>query len=187
MKEIRIRQAEPEDAGELLEIYAYYVTETAVTFEYDVPDEAEFAERIRRTRRKYPYLVAEEDGRIIGYAYAGEFKGRAAYQWSVETSIYIHKDYRQGGLGRRLYQEMEDILKRQNILNMNACIAYPVTEDEYLTKDSVHFHERMGFAMVGEFHNSGYKFERWYDMVWMEKLMGTHQAKQPSVIPYPEL
>lgn len=187
MANIKIRVAAPDDASELLEIYSYYVTCTAITFEDEVPTKEEFERRIRVVLEKYPYLVAMVDGKIAGYAYAGEFKARAAYRWNVETSIYIHKDYRRMGIGQALYEELERLLKAQKILNMNACIAYPVEEDEYLTKDSVRFHEKMGFDMVGEFHNSGYKFNRWYNMVWMEKSIGEHVENQPKVINFREI
>ena len=87
----------------------------------------------------------------------------------------------------QLYEELENILKQQGILNVNACIAYPQAEDEYLTKDSVLFHEKLGYTMVGTFHQCGYKFHRWYDMVWMEKFIGEHRENQPDIIPFPEL
>ena len=148
-------------------IYAYYVKNTAITFEYDVPTKETFEQRISNILEKYPYLVAELDEKIVGYAYAGEFKSRDAYKWNVETSIYVHKDYRRMGIGNALYEELENILRAQNVLNMNACIAYPAVEDEYLTKDSVSFHSKLGFSLVGEFQRSGYKFNRWYNMVWM--------------------
>lgn len=186
-KNIKIRIATINDTAELLAIYAYYVTNTAITFEYDVPSKAEFENRIRNTLEKYPYLVAELEGNIVGYAYAGPFKTRAAYQWNVETSIYVHKDYKHMGIGNQLYQALETILKSQNIRNMNACIAYPTQEDEYLTKDSVYFHQKLGYSLVGEFHQSGYKFHRWYNMIWMEKLIGDHVEIQPEVIEFSQL
>ena len=185
---MRIRTAALADAGRLLDIYAYYVTDTAITFEYDVPSEAEFKERIRRTLLKYPYIVAEEDGRILGYAYAGPFKERAAYDRCVETSIYVAKDARRRGIGVLLLNTLEALLKQQNILNVNACIGVPQKEeDAYLTFDSVHFHERMGYRMVGTFHDCGYKFGRWYDMVWMEKMLGEHTDDPQPVVPFPDL
>lgn len=105
-----------------------------------------------------------------------------AYRWNVETSIYVHKDFRHMGIGKVLYEELEKLLKDQNVLNMNACIAYPIEEDKYLTKDSVYFHEKMGYSMVGEFHCSGYKFNRWYNMVWMEKSIGEHVENPAPVV-----
>ena len=175
MKEnIKIRVASTEDAGELLEIYKPYVEHTAITFEYEVPDIEEFTNRIKNTKKTYPYLVAEYQGEILGYAYAGAFKERAAYDWAVETSIYVRQNQKRMGVGSLLYEKLEEILKKQGILNVNACIAYPQKEDPYLTKDSVFFHEKSGYSMVGKFHACWYKFNRWYDMVWMEKMIGEH-------------
>ena len=180
-KRMEIRAAELSDAGRLLEIYALYVKNTAITFEYVVPGEEEFRNRIRNVLEKYPYLVAVEDGKILGYAYVSAFKERAAYDWAVETSIYVNQSARRQGIGRSLYDALEKILKEMNILNMNACIGYPKEEDEYLTRASVEFHERMGYRLVGEFHDIGYKFGRWYNMVWMEKMIGEHQEHPESV------
>lgn len=180
-KNITIRMATVEDAEKLLHIYAPYVEGTAITFEYEVPSVQEFADRIRNTLKRYPYLVAELENEIVGYAYAGSFHERAAYDWSVETSIYVKTDMKKMGIGKKLYEVLEKILKEQNILNLNACIAYPSIEDEYLTKNSVKFHEHLGYRVVGEFQKSGYKFNRWYNMVWMEKHIGEHKAEQPPV------
>ncbi|MDO4292235.1 MAG: GNAT family N-acetyltransferase [Eubacteriales bacterium] len=182
--EIRIRTAGPGDAEELLQIYAPYVERTAVTFEYEVPGVLEFAARIRHTLERYPYLAAELDGRLVGYAYAGPFHERAAYDWAVETSIYVEKNRRGEGIGRQLYDALEKALLAQHILNLNACIAYPEKEDEYLTRDSVRFHDRLGYRTVGEFHQCGYKFGRWYNMVWMEKHIGEHTAAPLPVVPF---
>lgn len=179
---VTIRMAVPEDAEALLKIYAPYVEKTAVTFEYEVPSVAEFSDRIKRTLKKYPYLAAELDGEVVGYAYAGTFHERAAYDWAVETSIYVREDKKGFGIGRALYSVLEHILLQQNILNVNACIAYPAREDEYLTKDSVRFHEKLGYRMAGRFHQCGYKFGRWYDMVWMEKHLGSHPENPEKVI-----
>ena len=170
------------DAETLLEIYAPYVADTAISFEYIVPGAEEFRERIRSISARYPYLKAvDEDGTILGYAYAAPFKERAAYDWSVETTIYVRQSRRRSGVGRALYAALEAQLRDMGILNMNACIAYTDTEDAHLTNDSADFHARMGFALVGTFHNSGYKFGTWYDMIWMEKLIGSHAAAQPPV------
>ena len=172
---ITIRTACVEDAREILNIYAYYVKNTAISFEYDVPTEIEFAGRIENTLKRYPYLVAVEGERIIGYAYAGPLKGRAAYDWSVETTVYVVNEQRKSGTGRALYEALEKELKDMGILNMYACIAEPIGEDPYLTNDSPEFHERMGFAVIGRFHQCGYKFGHWYNMIWMEKFIGEHK------------
>ncbi|MGN1030519.1 MAG: GNAT family N-acetyltransferase, partial [Butyricicoccaceae bacterium] len=185
---VTVRLAERRDAQALREIYAPYVEGTAVTFEYEVPSVQEFADRIGHVLTKYPYLVAETDGRPVGYAYAGAFKERAAYGWAVEVSIYVRQDAKRQGIGARLYEVLERVLAAQNILNLNACIACPAGEaDEYLTRDSVRFHRRMGYRLVGEFHACGYKFGRWYHMVWMEKQIGAHTANPPAVRPLAEV
>ena len=170
-----IRSANPADAPKLLKIYAPYVKETAITFDYDVPSEAEFARRIERTREKYPFLVAVEENRILGYAYAGVFKDRAAYDWAAETTVYVDRDARGRGCGRALYAALEEELKRRGILNAYACIAYADQEDDTLTHASPRFHKAMGYSLCGRFHRCGFKFGRWYDMIWMEKLLDREQ------------
>lgn len=184
---LRIRTASEKDAEELLTLYTPYVEKTAVTFEYEAPSVTEFQSRIRRTLEKYPYLVAEEGGSISGYAYAGAFHARPAYDWAVETSIYVDGARKGRGVGRALYEALERALAAQNIVNLNACIAVPIGEDEFLTRDSVLFHEHMGYRLVGKFHQCGYKFRRWYDMVWMEKHIGPHLEDQPPVRPFDEV
>ncbi len=184
--ECKIRIATVEDAEALLAIYEPYVKKTAITFEYDVPSVEEFAQRITHVLGKYPYLVAERDEEIVGYAYAGTFYNRAAYDWAVETTVYVREDQKKTGVGKKLYLELEKILSMQNILNLNACIAYVEEEDSYLTKDSVKFHERMGYRLVGEFSQCGYKFGRWYNMVWMEKHIGPHIDHPPAVKSFEE-
>ena len=149
---MRIRMAGLEDAAALLAIYAPYVRETAITFEYDVPSEKEFAGRIAHTLEKFPYLVAENDGEIVGYAYAGAFHPRAAYQWCAEMSVYVKRDARRMGVWRKLYDAMETILSMQRLTNVEACIAVPSAPDAHLTLDSVRFHEKMGYRMIGAFH-----------------------------------
>ena len=164
-----------DDAAELLSIYAGYVTDTAISFEYEVPSLAEFTQRIVNIRKKYPYIKAVDDsGAILGYAYASTFKGRSAYDWSVESTIYLRQDVHGRGIGRALYTELENQLREQGILNMNACIALAGENDPYLTNASYFFHTSMGFSPVGTFHKSGFKFNRWYDMIWMEKMLGDH-------------
>lgn len=184
---VTIRKATANDAAALLNIYEVYVRETAITFEYDVPSLEEFRSRIVHTLERYPYLVAEIDGAVAGYAYTGQFKDRAAYDWSVETSIYIDRSRQRCGIGRKLYEALEKISAMQNVLNMNACIAFPDNEDDRLPLDSVKFHENMGYTLVGEFHDCGCKFGRWYSMVWMEKLIGEHKSNPPAFISFPEL
>ena len=169
-----IRSARTSDAYRILEIYAYYVENTAISFELDVPELNEFSTRIAKTLQKYPYIVIEEDGVIQGYAYAGVFKARAAYDRSCEVSIYVDRNARGQGYGRALYEELENRLGAMGILNLYACIASPIGEDEYLTDASERFHAHLGFVRVGEFHKCSCKFGHWYNMIWMEKLIGEH-------------
>ena len=182
-----IRIATTDDTKQLLDIYAPYVTKTAISFECDVPSLEEFEGRIVNTLKKYPYLVAESGGEILGYAYTHAFVGRAAYDHAVETTIYLKEGSTKTGIGRMLYEALERISKEQNILNMNACIGYPEIPDEHLTMNSVEFHGHMGYRMVGTFHNCGYKFGTWYHMVWMEKIIGEHCSNPLPVIPFPDL
>ena len=184
MSEISIRNASLADAPRILEIYSYSVERTVITFEYTVPSLSEFEGRMRRTMEKYPYLVIEKNGRIEGYAYAGPFVGRAAYDWACELTIYLDHNAQKCGMGRMLYEALADRLKAMGILNLYACIGHPQVEDEYLTKNSAQFHEHLGFTLCGTFKNCGYKFGRWYDMVWMEKIIGEHRPDQPAVTPY---
>lgn len=185
--EITIRTAGESDAPALLNIYAPYIVNTAITFEYTVPSTEEFAGRIRRTLQKYPYLVAEQQNKILGYAYAGPFHERAAYDWAVETSIYVDQTQRHTGIGRLLHDALEHTLQAQGILNMNACIACTSKEDPHLDNNSIEFHTHMGYRLVGEFYQCGYKFHTWYNMVWMEKQIGEHRKDQPAPLTFKEL
>jgi phosphinothricin acetyltransferase len=182
--DITIRTATVKDAEGLLNIYAPYVENTAITFEYEVPTVSEFGKRIEKVLERYPYLVAVRGGEILGYAYASTFKDRAAYDWAVETSIYVRMDKKREGIGSLLYNALEEALAQQGILNLNACIAYTDKEDDYLTNDSVRYHEKCGYKTVAHFHKCGYKNNTWYDMVWMEKFIGEHVENQPSVKPF---
>lgn len=175
------------DAKEILRIYATYIRDTAISFEYDVPTVEEIAERINSILKKYPYIVAIDNNQIIGYAFVSSFKQRAAYDWAVETTVYISQDCRGKGVGKKLYLTLEEILKRQNILNLNACIAYTPTENTYLTNASIYFHESLEYKKVGHFTKCGYKFGTWYDVIWMEKIIGDHSANPKPVIPISEL
>lgn len=178
---IKLERVTAADAEAMLGIYAPYVRDTAISFEYEVPTIEEFTERIEHISAKYPYIKAVQDGQVLGYAYADCFKDREAYDWSVETTVYVRKDSRRGGIGKLLYSQLEQSLADMGILNMNACIASPVAEGPYLTDDSLRFHHALGFTEVGCFHNSGYKFGQWFDMVWMEKMIGTHSATVSAV------
>ena len=175
ISDLVIRPAVCDDAEAIAAIYAPYVTQTAVSFEYVAPTAEEIRFRMEKTLKQYPYFVAMVNNRLIGYAYAGPFHPRAAFFRSVETSIYVKQGFHQRGVGRALYERLESALKQQGIVNLNACIAYPDPEDEYLTLDSVRFHERLGYVKCAHFHKCGWKFNRWYDLIWMEKIIGEHE------------
>ncbi|WP_373482979.1 N-acetyltransferase family protein [Acetobacterium sp.] len=178
--DITIRIAKAADIEAILGIYAPYVRETAITFEYTVPTIEEFRERMRKTLTKYPYLVAVQEAELLGYAYASEFKNRAAYDWAVETTIYVKSDSRNSGVGKKLYQALEEVLKQQNICNLYACIAYP-------NPGSIGFHEHLGYQTIGHFSKCGYKFDTWYDMIWMEKMIAEHDRHPELFKPITEL
>lgn len=182
-----IRAATPADARELLKIYAPYVLNTAITFEYEVPSVEEFTARIEKTLARYPYLVAQEGGEILGYAYTGAFNPRAAYDHSAETSIYLRTDAHRRGLGKALYAALESLSLAQNITNLYACIGSPVNTDAHLDHNSEQFHAHMGYKLAGRFHACGYKFGTWYDMVYMEKRINEPLDIQPQFIPFPQL
>lgn len=182
-----VRNATLEDASRILEIYDYYVKHTAISFEYETPSLEEFKGRMKRTMSKYPYLVILKEDKIFGYAYAGSFVGRAAYSYSCEMTIYLDKDAKGCGLGRMLYETLERVLKAMGFTNLYACIGHTEIEDEYLTNNSEEFHAHLGYKTVGMFHNSGYKFNRWYDMIWMEKIVGKYEEHQKPIIYYPDL
>ena len=189
MSEPTIRLATPEDAPALLAIYEPYVRQTAITCEYEVPSVEEFAGRIERTLKRYPYLVMELDGRPVGYAYVSPLNSREAYDWSVETSIYLARDVRHGGLGRKLHDALKQCLVAMGITNMCALIAVPHDkDDEYLTHNSQDFHAHMGYRLVGAFDRCAQKFGRWYDMCWMELVLAVFRAltlKTTTKVPVP--
>lgn len=155
-----IRQASIEDAPSLLSIYRPYVENTAITFEEDPPTLEDFQHRMASTLERSPYLAALSDGRIAGYAYAGPFHPRKAYDHAVELSIYIAPPFHHRGIGKALYGQLESILLSQQVFNLYACIAVTKEEDPFLPKDSPLFHRSLGFKTLGRFEKCGYKFGR---------------------------
>lgn len=168
---LTIRPAALDDAPVLAEIYAPYVADTAISFEYTPPDAEEFARRMTDISAKYPYLVALQDGKVVGYAYAHAFIDRAAYNHCAELTIYLRTDKRGRGTGARLYNALIDELRTMGIHNVYACIARTDEPDEHLTNASEHFHRKMGFELCGTFPRCGYKFGKYYDMIWMGKFI----------------
>ena len=185
---VTLRVARPSDAPALIDIYAPYVLTTAITYEYDVPTVEVFAARIENTLKKYPYLVAERDGVPIGYAYLGAFNERAAGAWAAEISIYLSQSTRRLGVGRLLYEALARIAAAQGIVHLNAKIAYsPDPDDAHLTRDSIAFHTRMGYRWVGECRHCGFKFGKWYSLVYMEKLLDDTATPPAPFCPFPAL
>lgn len=167
-----IRIAKEQDAVPMLEIYAPFVKETAITFEYDIPTGEEFSKRIKKYLLEYPWLVWEQEEQTIAYAYASKHRDRAAYQWSVESSVYVRPDFQRKGVARSLYRVLFDLLKAQGILNVYAGIAQP-------NMKSVLLHQSCGFSDVGIYKNVGYKSGAWHDVLWMHKSLG-HHPLQPQ-------
>lgn len=185
---VSIRLATPNDAAALRSIYEYYVLNTAITYEYDVPSVSEFEARISHTLKKYPYFVAEANGEILGYVYASAFGSRAAFDWSVETAIYLDREARRRGIGTMLYAALENALEAMGIRNLYARVATPAEEpDPFLDRNSERFHERLGYRTVGELNRCGSKFGRWYNLAYMEKTLGAYEADPKPPIPFPAL
>lgn len=184
---MKIRIATTKDAEDIREIYTPYVLNTAVSFEYELPDAEEFTNRIENTLKNYPYLVALKDDTVVGYAYASPFHSRAAYIHSAELSVYVRQDCKKSGIGSALYKRMEAILKQQNIYAVHACIASPDKRDEYLTDDSEKFHAKMGFSFAGRHKQCGYKFGKWYDIVWMDKVIQEIPDNPEAFVPFSRL
>lgn len=182
-----IREATAKDTAALREIYAYYVENTAATFEYQPPSIEEFTDRIKNAQKRYPYLLIEREKEVVGFAFAHAFRERPAYDYAAEVTIYLGRDQRHRGVGRILYSALEEELRRMGVLSLYACVALPSGEDEHLSMDSPRFHETMGYHRCGEFRNCGYKFGKWYTMVWMEKIIGSFPERPEPLTAYPAL
>lgn len=168
-----IRLARDADAEQMLAIYAPAVRETAVSFELDLPTESEFRQRIADTLKYAPWLVCEAEGNILGYAYAGKYHVRAAYQWSVEISTYVHSRWRRQGIARGLSVSLLECLRLQGYYNAYACIALPNPASVALAKS-------LGFKPIGVLPSAGYKLGRWHDVGWWELALQEHS-------PFPHL
>jgi len=159
---LTIRQATEADAGALVAIYAPYVEETPISFEAVAPSADEFAARMRKYLSAWQYLVAERDGRIVGYAYGGTHRERAAYRYSVEVSAYVDRACHRQGIGRALYAKLFDDLAAKGYCEAFAGITYP-------NEASIGLHAAAGFTMIGIFRRIGWKFDRWHDVAWMQR------------------
>ncbi len=176
----KIRFATEKDAEAILGIYAPYIEKTAITFEYDVPSVSEFTERISEIQKKYPWIVYEENGEILGYAYGGPEYTRAAYQWTVEISVYVDENAKGKGIGSALYEKILDILKKQNF-----CVCYALVNED--NEASVRMHEKYGFIRNGFRKNCGYKFEKWHSVIFLEKQLNDFSVPPKPIIPIGEL
>ncbi len=183
---IIIRNTKKTDLSQLLAIYAPYIEKTAISFEYEVPSLQEFEQRWQGIVQTYPYLVLEQEGQILGYAYASAFHPREAYQWLTEVSIYLAPQAQGKGLGKFFYQKLEACLKAQGVLSALACIATTDQPDDYLSNNSFDFHKHLGFREVGHFKKSGYKFGHWYDMKWLEKDLDEKKKKVQPIKAFKE-
>lgn len=176
MSTVHFRRATEEDVVPILAIYAPYVTDSAITFEYDVPSEEEFRQRIRTISAEYPYFVCESDGQIIGYAYAHRHMERAAYQWNAEISIYIRQGFTGKGLGKIMCQALIDLLRLQGIRNVFSCVTIP-------NERSAHLHHSMEFSTEGIFQNAGYKCGKWQTIAWFRKNIAPYTNEPAPFLP----
>ena len=168
-----IRRADPEqDAAACLAIYAPFITDSVISFEATPPSLSEFAERIARYSRTHEYLVAEEDGKVIGFAYGSPHRERAAYRWTAETSIYIDPDHHGRGIGKKLYERLLGLLRAQGIRTVLAGATLP-------NDASIALHRRCGFVQVGVLPSVGWKFDRWHDVAWLACDLGPGADPSP--------
>lgn len=159
---VLIRSAESKDAAAIRAIYAPYVEQTAITFDYNVPTVEDFQEKIQKVQAAYPFLVAEREGQVLGYAYGSPYYGRAAYDWTVELSIYVAEEARGLKVGSQLYDVLEGVLKAKGKKNFLACLSLP-------NEASLVFHQKRGYEQVAHFKKVGYKFGQWHDIIWLQK------------------
>jgi phosphinothricin acetyltransferase len=168
-----LREVEPADAAGVLAIYGPVVRDTAISFEVEVPSIEEMRRRIAETTTRMPWLAAMAGDDLIGYAYAGPHRTRAAYQWSVDVSVYVHSGRQRAGVGRALYTALLDLLALQGYCRAYAGITLP-------NPSSVGLHEAMGFRPVGIYRGVGFKLGAWHDVGWWQRPLGT-----PPVHPTP--
>ncbi len=170
---MNIRLATTKDAPALLAIYSQYI-DTPISFEFTLPTTKEFSERIAHTLQTYPYLAAQEDGHIIGYAYAGQVFSRPAYQWGAELSIYMSPTVTGRGLGTQLYLQLMERLKMQGVRTVYGCVTTPNPASERL-------HDRLGFERLGLFRSAGFKNGAWHDITWFAKTIADYTVPSPLI------
>jgi phosphinothricin acetyltransferase len=172
---IVIRHAESSrDGAACAAIYAPFVTGSAVSFEETPPDAAEFADRIAKTSKRFPWLVAELDGAVAGFAYASEHRQRAAYRWAADVAVYVGEGRRRGGVGKRLYTTLFELLARQGLRKVCAGVTLP-------NEASLALHESCGFRLVGVYRRIGFKAGAWHDVAWWQlELQGGDPPREPG-------
>ena len=175
-----LRIAAPGDAPALLAIYTPYVTGSCYTFETEPPTEEEFRERMRGIQRFFPYLVLEEDGQLLGYAYAHFFHERRAFQWLCETTIYVRRDCHRNGCATKLYNALLRILAAQGFCDAVAVLGCPNLPSE-------RFHEHMGFALEMTYPQAGYKQGAWHDVKYYVKHLTARQEQPADPVPFSSL
>jgi phosphinothricin acetyltransferase len=171
--------ATADDAAAVRAIYAPMIESTVISFELVVPSEEEMAARITERQPAHPWLVAEGGG-VLGYAYAGRFAGRPAYDWSVDTSIYLAEAARGRGVGRALYDALLAVLTAQGYRQAMAGVALP-------NPASVGLHEAAGFQLVGVYRSVGWKFGSWHDVGWWQRALAPADGEPPAPVPFDEL
>lgn len=174
-----LRLATARDAADLVGIYGQYI-HTPITFEYELPSPQEFQSRITHTLEGYPYLVWEENGAPVGYAYAHRFKERAAYQWGAELSVYVAQGHTSQGVGRRMYGALMELLALQGVRTVYGVVTVPNAKSEGL-------HHSMGFQDAGICHNTGYDSGAWRDVQTFEKFIGSFDGEPVPITPFPLL
>jgi L-amino acid N-acyltransferase YncA len=174
-RDIELRLASSADAPDLCEIYRPYVEETPISFEAIAPSREEMASRVDSVLPRFPWLVAQVGERIVGYAYAHEFAARAAYRWSIESSIYIRDDFQRRGIGTALYSALLGIAAAQGYQECFAGIALP-------NDSSIRMHEAIGFSRVATFQRVGWKRNSWHDVGWWQRSLGDRDDAPPEPI-----
>jgi L-amino acid N-acyltransferase YncA len=172
--DFRIRDASPDDAAACAAVYAPYVTDTAITFEYEPPSPAEMGRRIAAAQRLHAWLVLEDDGRVVGYAYAGPYKERAAYRWSCEVSVYLEQGRRRSGGGRALYGALFERLAERGYRTAIAGLTMP-------NEASAGLHRAMGFEPIGTQRRIGWKHGAWRDVAWLQRTLAA--GEDPPAAP----
>lgn len=180
---MNIRFANSDDISKMHEILSYYIKHTAVLFTDVIPNFNGFKENILNIMKEYPVLVAEENGKVIAFTYAKRIYDGKAYNFTIESTIYIEKEHTGKGIGTKLYTKLEYILTLQNAVSINAYIAISNENNHYLDNKSKRFHEKLGFIETAYFKNWGYKFNKWYDSVWMSKQINTPTIPPKEFIP----